>query len=120
MRWDMTGSMSASLLPPLTLTVGKAPVYSYPRRQKSPTASQRAVLSLLKKRHERYLAAQRDHLAGVNLQAAACKPKDALIEPDISNGRTRMDVFSFPRQGSRSSSLLNDLGEPQSLQILTL
>lgn len=97
--------MSVSLLPPLALTVGKAPVYSHRRGHKAPTPSERAVFALLKKRHERYLAAQRCPVAvqtasgGYELSAA-------------DSGTACSRDANTPSVG-RNGNLLKDLGESQ-------
>ena len=51
--------MSLTVLPPLCPTVAKVSIILSCPKQKSPTSSQQALFSLLKKRRERYLAKER-------------------------------------------------------------
>ncbi len=100
--------MSTSLLPPLTLTVGKAPVHVYRKGQKAPTTSQQAVLTLLKRRHERYLAAHKGLDAATRIHLTAADT-DTLTIRSVDHGSTCIHTLS--QQVCRNANLLNDLGK---------
>ena len=102
-------SMSASCLPLLCPVVGKAPVLTLRPKQKLPTPSQQALLTLLKQRHERYRTRKE-----IGIAADRCGTQ--AVFPAAHNVRQFEVGFPYSptgslHKGTSAANLLSELGE---------
>lgn len=94
--------MSLTVLPPLCPTVAKVSIVLSCPKQKSPTPSQQALFSLLRKRRERYLA-EKEKKKGDELQGL-----DSSVQPFASlqwDGTDERKHHSLGSAGSNHSSI---------------